>query len=58
MLATRPSTLVSTSSGLPQAVDAFVGSALELFIHSVEIMRERLGRFAMRAALPRIDREG
>jgi hypothetical protein len=45
------------ASGLPQALDAFVGSALELVIHSVETLRDRLGHFAMRASAPLTDRE-
>lgn len=59
MLATRPTTAFSSSmaSGLPQALDAFVGSALELVVHSVETLRDRLGHFAMRASATLIDRE-
>jgi hypothetical protein len=57
MLATRPATALTSTSGLPQAVDAFVGSALNLLIHSVETMRDRLGKFAMRATEPRMGRE-
>jgi len=47
MIATRPATMM-TSPSLPQAVDAFVGSALELVIHSVETMRDRVMRVALR----------
>ena len=37
-----------TSPGLPQAVDAFVGSALELVIHSVETVRDHVLRVVLR----------
>jgi hypothetical protein len=47
MLATRSANTLPSQS-LPQAVDAFVGSALELMIHSVEAMRDRVLRLAMR----------
>lgn len=47
MIATRASTPMTTPV-LPQAVDAFVGSALELVIHSVETLRDRVMRAAMR----------
>lgn len=56
MLATRTTTL-SPSMALPHALDAFVGSALELVIHSVEALRDRLGSSVMRAASPLTDRE-
>ncbi|HEY0190554.1 MAG TPA: hypothetical protein VGC42_05485 [Kofleriaceae bacterium] len=48
MIATRPATAL-TSHSLPQAVDAFVGGALELVIHSVEAVRARV-MHAMRRA--------
>jgi hypothetical protein len=51
MLALRPTTALSSgSSGLPQAIDAFVGSALELMIHSIETLRDHVGKMASRGA--------
>lgn len=47
MIATRPATTLS-STALPQSIDAFVGSALELMIHSVETLRDRVVRLASR----------
>jgi hypothetical protein len=51
MLATTtPNTVTVASSALalPRAVNAFVGSFLELVIHSVEELRERVTRQSAR----------
>jgi len=51
MLASRSTTGLSTRpSGLPQAIDAFVGSALELMIHAIEALRDQLGKPMSRGA--------
>lgn len=47
MIASHPATSMS-SSAQPQSIDALVGSALELVIHSVETVRDRILRVAMR----------
>ena len=52
MLATRPTsssvTLVSLMShGVPRALEAFVGGALEMAVHSIEGLRDHVGRVAM-----------
>jgi hypothetical protein len=52
MLATRPASSMS-STGLPATVDAFVGSFLELVIHSVETLRGRIGKLAPRMSWQR-----
>jgi hypothetical protein len=45
MLASRSITGLSPRpSGLPQTIDAFVGSALELMIHAIEALRAHLGK--------------
>lgn len=47
MLATTTPSSVSVATpqvGLSRAIDAFVGSLLELVIHSVEELRERMTR--------------
>ena len=45
MIATRSSPIVA--SELPRTVQAFVGEALEMVIHSVETLRDRLGKLAV-----------
>jgi hypothetical protein len=53
MIASSPparSVMVTTpAQSLPRTVDAFVGSLLELVIHSIEGVRERLGKLALRS---------
>lgn len=39
---------VASSSALPRVLDAFVGNVLELVIHSIEGLRERIGRVSLR----------
>ena len=39
---------VRMPSTLPQILDAFVGGLLELVIHSIEGVRERLSRLSVR----------
>jgi hypothetical protein len=46
MIATR--TRSSSPSTLPQAVEALVGDALELVIHSIEAVRDQLGKLVLR----------
>ena len=47
MLATRPANTL-TSLARPLSLDMFVGSALELVIHSVEHVRARVMRLVAR----------
>jgi hypothetical protein len=53
MIASSPparSVMVTTpAQSLPRAVDAFVGNLLELVIHSIEGVRERLARLTLRS---------
>jgi hypothetical protein len=52
MVASSPSsrsiTVADSTQGLPRVVEAFFGSFLELVIHSIEGVRERLGRLSLR----------
>ena len=43
--------VTNPAQGLPRAVDAvdaFVGSVLELLVHSIESVRERIGKLTLR----------
>jgi|GEM_PF-7081822 len=52
MIASSPSArsimVANPAQGLPRAVDAFVGSMLELLVHSIESVRERIGKLTLR----------
>ena len=41
--------VTNPAQGLPRAVDAFVGSLLELVVHSIEGVRERLSKLTLRS---------
>lgn len=44
----RSITVVNSASGAPRAVEAFLGNLLEVVIHSIESLRERLGNWSQR----------
>ena len=52
MVASSPSSrslaVLPPSSGLPRAVESFVGGLLELVIYSIEGARDRIARLAVR----------
>ena len=52
MIASSPSArsimVTNPAQSLPRAVDAFVGTVLELLVHSIESVREQLGKLTLR----------